>query len=139
MSLVRNPFPQAFPRGVVLRAANQNLTIASGNCTIMYRWHGAAVTDEGLASPHGRGAPGRGGEGDFYLLSHFVTAHPEWEPRGMRIATPVCALARNDSNCRNALQERYRAVPNRITNTDQPCTHCQRRLAANFFKSLLTK
>ena len=103
------------------------------------RWHGAAVTDEGLASPHGRGAPGRGGEGDFYLLSHFVTAHPEREPRGMRIATPVCALARNDSNCRNALQERYRAVPNRITNTDQPCTHCQRRLAAEFFQIPIDK
>ena len=29
---------QAFPSGVVLRAANQNLTIASGNCSIMYRW-----------------------------------------------------------------------------------------------------
>ena len=32
----------------MLRAANQNLTIASGNCTIMDRWHGEAVTDEGL-------------------------------------------------------------------------------------------
>ena len=41
---IRNP---CLPLGVVLRAANQNLTIASGNCTIMYRWHGAAVTDEG--------------------------------------------------------------------------------------------
>ena len=39
-------------------------------------------TDEGLASPYGRGAPGRGGEGVFYPLSHFVTAPPEWEPRG---------------------------------------------------------
>ena len=131
------------------------------------RWHGAAVTDEGLASPYGRGAPGRGGEGDFYLLSHFVTAHPEWEPRGMRIVTggnpqrgprqcahysalragfagcalytPAGVVARNDSNCRNALQERYRAVPNRITNTDQPCTHCQRRLAAEFFQIPIDK
>ena len=33
-----NPFLKAFPSGVVLRAANQNLTIASGNCTMMYRW-----------------------------------------------------------------------------------------------------
>ena len=56
--------------GVVLRAANQNLTIASGNCTTMYRWHGAAVTDEGLASPYGRGAPkGRRG---FYLPSQSL-------------------------------------------------------------------
>ena len=39
-----NPFPWPSPERVVLRAANQNLTIASGNCTIMYRWHGAAVT-----------------------------------------------------------------------------------------------
>ena len=42
--------------------------------------------------------PGRGGEGLFYPLSHFVTAPPEWEPRGRgeRIATPVCGLVRND-------------------------------------------
>ena len=46
-------------------------------------------TDEGLASPFGRGAGG--GEGAFCPLSHFVTAPPEWEPRGTRgrIATPV--------------------------------------------------
>ena len=50
--------------------------------SLLGRWHGAAVTDEGLASPYGRGAPGRGGEGVFYPLSHFVTAPPEWEPRG---------------------------------------------------------
>ena len=30
-----NPFPKAFPSGVVLRAAILNLTIASGNCSIM--------------------------------------------------------------------------------------------------------
>ena len=28
--------------------------------------------------------PRRGGEGLFYPLSHFVTAPPEWEPRGER-------------------------------------------------------
>ena len=37
-SLRSQSAPQAFPSGVVLRAANQNLTIASGNCSIMYRW-----------------------------------------------------------------------------------------------------
>ncbi len=49
-------------------------------------------TDEGLASPYGRGAPGRGGEGEFYPLSHFVTAPPKWEPRGERIATSAAGL-----------------------------------------------
>ena len=39
-------------------------------------------TDEGhLSLPMGE-VPQRGGEGDFYPLSHFVTAPPEWEPRG---------------------------------------------------------
>ena len=47
------------------------------------RWHGEAVTDEGLASPFGRGTQCRstGRRGRFYPLSHFVTAPPEWEPR----------------------------------------------------------
>ena len=49
-------------------------------------------TDEGLASPYGRGAPERGGEGVFYPLSHFVTAPPKWEPRGERIATSAAGL-----------------------------------------------
>ena len=49
-------------------------------------------TDEGLASPYGRGAPERGGEGVFYPLSHFVTAPPKWEPRGKRIATSAAGL-----------------------------------------------
>ena len=40
-------------------------------------------TDEGLASPYGRGAP-QGRRGRIYPLSHFVTAPPEWEPRGTR-------------------------------------------------------
>ena len=40
-------------------------------------------TDEGLASPFGRGAP-QGRRGRFYPLSHFVTAPPKWEPRGTR-------------------------------------------------------
>ena len=143
----------------MLRAANQNLTIASGNCTIMYRWHGAAVTDEGLASPHGRGAPWKGRRGRFLPSQSLRDSSPRVGARGKNglphqcehysalragfagcaLYTPAGVVARNDSNCRNALQERYRAVPNRITNTDQPCTHCQRRLAANFFKSLLTK
>ena len=50
-------------------------------------------TDEGLASPYGRGAEGE--EGDIFPLSHFVTAPPEWEPRGKRIATSG-APPRND-------------------------------------------
>ena len=37
-SLWSQSVSKAFPSGVVLRAANQNLTIASGNCSIMYRW-----------------------------------------------------------------------------------------------------
>jgi len=38
-------------------------------------------TDEGyLPRPMGE-VSGRGGEGDIYPLSHFVTAPPEWEPR----------------------------------------------------------
>ena len=37
-SLRSQSVSKAFPSGVVLRAANQNLTIASGNCSIMYRW-----------------------------------------------------------------------------------------------------
>ena len=38
-------------------------------------------TDEGhLPLPLGE-VPGRGGEGFFCPLSHFVTAPPEWEPR----------------------------------------------------------
>ena len=94
---------QAFPFGVVLRAAKQNLTIASGNCIIMYRWHGAAVMDEGLASPSGRGAGG--GEGDFCPLSRLRRQLPQSgsqeetdcdrreSPEG---ATPVCAPVRND-------------------------------------------
>ena len=85
---IRNP---CLPFGVVLRAANQNLTIASGNCTIMYRWHGIAVTDEGnLPLPMGE-VPGQGGEGDLYPLSHFVTAPPEWEPRGKDGLPRQCA------------------------------------------------
>ena len=58
-------------------------------------------TDEGLASPYGRGAPERGGEGEFYPLSHFVTAPPKWEPRGERIATSAAGLlAKTRVNCR---------------------------------------
>ena len=58
-------------------------------------------TDEGLASPYGRGAPERGGEGVFYPLSHFVTAPPKWEPRGKRIATSAAGLlAKTRVNCR---------------------------------------
>ena len=30
------------------------------------------------------------------------------------------------------IAERYRAVPNGVTITDQPCTHCQQRLAAGW-------
>ena len=66
------------------------LMIASGNCTIMYRCHGVAVTDEGLASPFGRGAGG--GEGDFYPLSRLRRQLPQRGSqggRGKRIATPV--------------------------------------------------
>ena len=56
-------------------------------------------TDEGLASPYGRGAP-QGRRGRFYPLSHFVTAPPKWEPRGTRETdchTSVATLVRNDS------------------------------------------
>ena len=98
-----NVCDKAFPSGVVLRAANQNLTIASGNCTIMYRWHGAAVTDEGLASPSGRGAGG--GEGEFYPLSRLRRQLPQRGSQGKTDcdrrestegATSVCAQASDD-------------------------------------------
>ena len=54
---------------------------------------------------------------------------------GVRIATPVCALARNDmllSHIKNNLsyQRTIPSMPNGETMTDQPGTHCQRRLAA---------
>ena len=84
---------QAFPSGVVLRAANSNQSIASGNCTMMCRCHGVAVTDEGLASPFGRGAGG--GEGDFYPLSRLCRQLPQRGSqggRGKRIATSADGL-----------------------------------------------
>ena len=78
--------------GVVLRAANQNLTIASGNCTTMYRWHGVAVTDEGLASPLWERCP-KGAERAFFTLSVGFAASPlRGEPRGKRIATSAAGL-----------------------------------------------
>jgi len=46
------------------------------------------------------------------------------------IATPVCALVRNDIVIRYTQQKRYRAVPNSLSIIHQPCTHCQRRHAA---------
>ena len=82
------------------------LMTASGNCAIMYRWHGAAVTDEGLASPSGRGAGG--GKGDFCPLSRLRRQLPQSGSQGgtrrtdcdrresPEGATPVCALVRND-------------------------------------------
>ena len=77
-------------------------------------------TDEGyLPLPMGEVPPeggGEGGEGEFHPLSHFVTAPPEWEPRGSqggakggrrkRIATPVCGLVRNDNSYFGAYQEK---------------------------------
>ena len=84
---------QAFPSGVVLRTANLNQSIASGNCTMMCRCHGVAVTDEGLASPFGRGAGG--GEGDFYPLSRLRRQLPQRGSqggRGKRIATSADGL-----------------------------------------------
>ena len=51
------------------------LMTASGNRTIMHRWRGAAVMDEGLASPSGRGAGG--GEGDFGPLSRLRRQLPQ--------------------------------------------------------------
>ena len=70
-------------------------------------------TDEGLASPFGRGAP-QGRRGRFYPLSHFVTAPPKWEPRGTREtdcdrrespegATPVCAALKYDCHWQSLL------------------------------------
>ena len=56
------------------------LMTASGNYTIMYRWHGAAVTDEGLASPSGRGAGG--GEGVFCPLSRLRRQLPQSGSQG---------------------------------------------------------
>ena len=60
------------------------------------RWHGIAVTDERLASPYGRGAPGRGRRGRVYPLSHFVTAPPKWEPRRNGLPHHLSGLVRND-------------------------------------------
>ena len=57
------------------------------------------MTDEGnLPLPLGE-VPGRGGEGDIYPLSRLRRQLPQSGSqggRGERIATPVCALARND-------------------------------------------
>ena len=39
-------------------------------------------TDEGLASPYGRGAPGRGGEGEFYPLSRLRRQLPQSGSQG---------------------------------------------------------
>ena len=71
------------------------------------------MTDEGLASPYGRGARS-GRRGRIYPLSHFVTAPPKWEPRGTREtdcdrreslerATPVCATLRYDCHRQSLL------------------------------------
>ena len=38
-------------------------------------------TDEGNLSLPMREMPQKVGEGEFYPLSHFVTAPPKWEPR----------------------------------------------------------
>ena len=93
---IRSPLPSL---GVVLRAANQNLTIASGNCSIMYRWHGAAVTDEGyLPLPMGE-VPRRGREGVLLPSLLLRDSSPRVGAKGerrKRIATPVCGLVRND-------------------------------------------
>ena len=89
-----NPFP-SLPLRVVLRAASQNLTIARGNCSIVYRWHGEAVTDEGLASPFGRGTQCRstGWRGRFLPSQSLRDSSPREGAKGERrerIATPVC-------------------------------------------------
>ena len=62
-------------------------------------------TDEGLASPYGRGAPGRGGEGLFYPLSRLRRQLPQSGSQGetdcdrresLERATPVCVTLRYD-------------------------------------------
>ena len=54
-------------------------------------------TDEGLASPYGRGAPAGAERARFTLSVGFAASSPKVGAKGERIATPVCALARNDS------------------------------------------
>ena len=103
------PRSQSVPQSLPLWGGAPRSESKSNNC----QWqllHNVSVsrtsprkceTDEGLASPYGRGAPGRGGEGEFYPLSHFVTAPPKWEPRGERIATSAAGLlAKTRINCR---------------------------------------
>ena len=45
--------------------SEQGYIYAAQSLPLRGRWHGVAVTDEGLASPYGRGAGG--GEGVFTL------------------------------------------------------------------------
>ena len=86
-----NPFSKAFPAG-------------EGGSRVSRK----RETDEGLASPYGRGAPGRGRRGRILpSQSASPPAPPEGEPRGTKGtdcdqrdspegATPACALVRND-------------------------------------------
>ena len=65
---------------------------ASAHTGVAIRFPKPSSPDEGhLPLPMGE-VPRRGGEGVFYPLSHFVTAPPEWEPRGKRIATSAAGL-----------------------------------------------
>ena len=70
-------------------------------------------TDEGLASPFGRGAP-QGRRGRVYPLSHFVTAPPKWEPRGTRETDCDTSLRTHWQSAlptRQKLKKIYKTIP----------------------------
>ena len=74
-------------------------------------------TDEGLASPYGRGAPAGAERACFTLSVGFAASSPKVGAKGERIATPVCALARNDS-----IFCQYSFSISRISDRDFPCS-----------------